>query len=105
MNLFPSCCFGDQYHKYEHHSINTLQILFIFFYTLCIITCFIDTRHGFNIYSILCPLDGVTCSVEQTCKKLMFFEKKKPPCVYLYAYTEQNDVWCNLKASVVFLLC
>ena len=20
-NIFPSCCFGDQYHKYEHHSI------------------------------------------------------------------------------------
>ena len=38
-NLFPTCCFGDQYHKYEHHSINTLQISFIF-YTLCITTCY-----------------------------------------------------------------
>ena len=89
-NLFPSCCFGDQYHEYEHHSINTLQISFIF-YTLCITTCFIDARHGFNIYSILCPLDGVTCSVEQTCKQFISLEKTMS-CVHLYAYTEQNAV-------------
>ena len=72
-NLIPSCCFGDQYHKYEDHSLNTLQISFIFD-TLRITTCFIDARHGFNIYSILCPLDGVTCSVGQTCKTITFLE-------------------------------
>ena len=26
-------------------------------------------------------------------------------CVYLYAYMEQNAVWCNMKACVVFLWC
>ena len=30
-NLFPSCCFGDKYHKYHGNSINTLQISFIFY--------------------------------------------------------------------------
>ena len=25
-NLFPSCCFGDKYHKYHGNSINRLQI-------------------------------------------------------------------------------
>ena len=43
-----------------------------FFYTLCITTCFRDARHGFNIYSILCPLGGATCSVEQSWEKIMF---------------------------------
>ena len=105
-NVFPSCCFGDQYYKYEHHSINTLQISFIF-YTLCITTCFIDARHGFNICSILCPLDGVTGSAEQTCKQIHVFIslEKNMSCVHLYAYTEQNAVWCNMKARVVFLWC
>ena len=26
-------------------------------------------------------------------------------CVYLYAYTEQNAVWCNMKACIVFMWC
>ncbi len=25
-------------------------------------------------------------------------------CVHLYAYTEQNAVWCNMKARVVFFM-
>ena len=65
-NLFPSCCFGDQYHKYL--SLDKYSADLIHFFT----TRFIDARHGFNIYSILYPLDGVTCSVEQTYKKFMF---------------------------------
>ena len=40
-------------------------------------SCFIDARHGFNIYSILCPLDGVTCSGEQTCKSSCFYKFRK----------------------------
>ena len=32
--LFPSCCFGDKYHKYHSISINTLQISFIFLHTM-----------------------------------------------------------------------
>ena len=73
-NLFPSCCFGDQCHRCEHHSVNALQISFVFFLPTMHsnMVFFIDARRGFNIYAILCPLDGVTCSVEQTCKKFMF---------------------------------
>ena len=33
-NLFPSCCFGDKYHKYHGNSINILQISFIFLHTV-----------------------------------------------------------------------
>ena len=33
-NLFPSCCFGDKYHKYHGNSINTLQISFMFLHTV-----------------------------------------------------------------------
>ena len=74
-NLFPSCCFGDRYHKYHGNSINTLQISFIFLHTVHNDNaCFRDARHGFNIYSILCPLGGATCSVEQSCKKVMFLQ-------------------------------
>ena len=96
-NLFPSCCFGDQCHRCEHHSVNALEISFFFLPTMHNnMFFFIDARRGFNIYAILCPLDGVTCSVEQTCKKFMFQKKKNMSCAYLYAYTEQNDVWCNM---------
>ena len=98
-NLFPSRYFGDKYHKYEHHSINTSQISFIFLHTIH------NYMFEYNIYSILCPLDGVTCSVEQTCKQIIFhkFRKKTMSCVHLYAYTEQNAVWCNMKARIGFL--
>ena len=33
------------------------------------------------------------------------FKKKNMSCAYLYAYTEQNDVWCNMNACVIFLGC
>ena len=46
-NIFPSCCFGDQYHKYKHNSIKYIADLS--FFTHCITTCFIDARHRFNI--------------------------------------------------------
>ena len=75
-------------------NINTLQISFIF-YTLCITTCFIDARHGFNIYSILCPLDGVTCSVEQTCKIHVFISlEKKPYHAFIYMHI-RNKMVCG----------
>ena len=32
--LFPSCCFGDKYHKYHGNSINTWQISFTFLHTV-----------------------------------------------------------------------
>ncbi len=39
-------------------------------------------------------------------KQLAVVIKKKTTLyVYPYAYTEQNDVWYNMKASVVFLSC
>ena len=82
-NLFLSCCFGGKYHKYHGNSINTLQISFIF-YTLCITTCFRDARHGFNIYSILCPLGVATCSVEQSCKNHVFISSEKNHVVRLF---------------------
>ena len=110
-NLFPSRCFSDQCHRCEHHSVNALQISFVFLPTMHNnMFFFIDARRGFNIYAILCPIDGVTCSVEQTCKNSCFykFQKKKKntmSCAYLYAYTEQNDVWCNMNACVIFLGC
>ena len=48
--------------------------------------------------------------MEQTCKNFMFLYmfkfvyKKNMSCVHLYAYTEQNAVWCNMKARVVFFM-
>ena len=33
-NLFPSCCFGDKYHKYHSNSINTHLISFIFLHPM-----------------------------------------------------------------------
>ena len=33
-NLFPSCCFGDKYHKYHSNSVNTWQLPFIFLHTM-----------------------------------------------------------------------
>ena len=103
-NLFPSCCFGDQYHKYEHHSINTLQISFIF-YTLSITTCFMDARHGFNIIfnTFSARWCNLICGTNlQKIHVFISLGKKTMPCFHLYAYTEQNAVWCNMKARVVF---
>ena len=79
-----------------------------FFYSPCSTTCFIDARMDFNLYPIVCPLGGVTCFVEhKLARNHVFFykfRKKTNPCVYVYAYTEQTDVWCNMKACVVFIL-
>ena len=59
-----------------------------------------------NLYSIVCPLGGVTCFVDQTCKKSCFYKfRKKPIRAFMYMqYSEQTAVWCNMKARVVFIL-
>ena len=93
-NLFPSFCFGDQCHRCEHHSVNALQISFVF----------LPTMHNnmffyiyiFNIYAILCPLDGVTSSVEQTCKNSGFYKfQKKNPCRALIYLHIRNKIMCG----------
>ena len=33
-DFYPSCCFGDKYHKYRSNFVNTLQISFIFLHTM-----------------------------------------------------------------------
>ena len=65
----------------------------------------IYARHGFNIYSILYPLEGVTFSVKITCKFFMFLSvwEQIMPCVYTYAYMDQKGVCCNMKTCVVFI--
>ena len=93
-NLFPSCCFGDKYHKYHGNLINTLQISFIF-YTLCITTCFRDARHGFNIYSILCPLGEQLVLWNKVAKISCFYKfRKKSGRAFMYMHI-LNKMLCG----------
>ena len=100
-NLFPSCCFGHKYHKYHDDFIHS------FFYTLCTIACVRDARHGFNIYSILYPLEGVTFSVKITCKIVMFLSvwEKIMSCFYILYGTKgcvlQHEDMCRFYLRVI----
>ena len=77
-----------------------------FFYTPCTTTCFTDARMDLNLYSIVCPLGGVTFLWTKLARNHVFISLGKNQSVRLctYAYTEQTAVWCNMKARVVFIL-
>ena len=104
-NLFPSCCFGDKYHKYHSNSVNTWQLSFIFLHTMhnnMLHRC----TDGFELIFNSLSVRGSNLFGGPNLQKSCFYKfRKKPIRAFMYMHnTEQTAVWCNMKARVVFIL-